>query len=150
MMEISVPESNFVELTKIRQANSTNTNQTNHNEDVEPRTQNRKNKNLVLLSIRKVKRTIQSCLHRTVIESCWLIKNRFANKVILLLLSVITVWLLGFIIFGKEALPGGLYFSILILIITAHIIAFLLNKLRVPLPLGIVFLFVQFLLMLLK
>jgi len=71
-----------------------------------------------------------------IIKSCWLSKNMFFNMLIAFFLLSFTTWILFFIIFGKNALPGGIYFSLIILLVASHIFGYLFKKMKLPSLLG--------------
>ena len=75
--------------------------------------------------------------HHLVIESNWLCQNKVANKIILFILISALGWLLFLAIVGARAMPGGLYFSLVIVLIAGHLFGFLFEKLKMPSLLGI-------------
>jgi hypothetical protein len=77
-----------------------------------------------------------SVIFKKIVIDGWIVKRDAYNGVIIYALFIISVWGLCFVIFDEKALPGGIYFSLVILIFSAHIFGFLLTKVRAPLPLG--------------
>ncbi len=85
----------------------------------------------------KFKKFISFIFFKTIIKSFWLINNKLFNKILLFFLIAATCWLVIFLLFGKSALPGGLYFSLAILLILSHVLGFLFEKLKLPSLLGL-------------
>ncbi len=73
---------------------------------------------------------------RLIITSCWLPKNNFFNMLIVFVLLSFTSWILLFIIFERAALPGGIFFSLIVLLVSGHIFGYLFDKLNLPPLLG--------------
>ena len=71
-----------------------------------------------------------------IIDSCWLPKNNFFNMVIIFTILSMTTWMLIFIILDSKALPGGIYFSLLVLLISGHVFGYLFEKIKLPSLLG--------------
>lgn len=64
---------------------------------------------------------------------CALIRNNFANKALIFVSICPLIWLFTYLIVDKKALPGeGIYFSLIALVASAHIIGFIFEKLKMP------------------
>jgi len=61
---------------------------------------------------------------RIVIESCFITKNKLSNKLLTFVVLSFSIWFLIWIVADKEALPGGLYFSLLILLYATRRLVF--------------------------
>ena len=75
---------------------------------------------------------------RIVIESCFITKNKLSNKLLTFVVLSFSIWFLIWIVADKEALPGGLYFSLLILLYTGHVFGYLSEKIKLPPLFGII------------
>lgn len=76
------------------------------------------------------------CFNRFIIKSSPLMNNKLFNKIVLFVLLSFTVWLLSFIIFDAKALPGGVYFSLLTLLVCGHVFGYFFEKIKLPSLLG--------------
>jgi hypothetical protein len=79
---------------------------------------------------------IKKILHKLLIDSCFPVKNKLSNKIILFFLLSILGWLFVFLITGPSALPGGLYFSLIVLIVCAHSFGYVIELIKMPPLLG--------------
>ena len=77
------------------------------------------------------------CFNRFIIQSSPLMRNSLFNMIILFIFLSLIVWVLLFIIFDAQALPGGIYFSLLVLLICGHVFGYLFEKIKLPSLLGI-------------
>ena len=75
---------------------------------------------------------IDRCL---VISFKWL-KTTSINKIVLFFSLTAISWLILLILFGKQALPGGILFSLIALFLLAHTLGYLLEKVYLPSLLG--------------
>lgn len=80
----------------------------------------------------KILKLLKKCFNTIIIKSCWPIQNRQFNKIILFILISVLAWLLTYITFGAQALPGGIYFSLAILLSCSHALGFLSEKIKIP------------------
>ena len=77
------------------------------------------------------------CLFETlIIRSCFLVNNNMLNMVLLFLTFSLSLWTLMYLTINKEALPGGLYFSLFILIISCHVVGYICEWIKMPNLLG--------------
>jgi len=76
------------------------------------------------------------CFNRFIIQSSPLMRNSLFNMIILFIFLSLIVWVLLFIIFDAQALPGGIYFSLLVLLICGHVFGYLFEKIKLPSLLG--------------
>jgi hypothetical protein len=72
-----------------------------------------------------------------VIESHAVFYEEWLNKIITFSLISLSGWLVAFFLFKKEALPGGLLFSLYVLVTCSHIIGLLFEIIKFPSLLGI-------------
>ena len=79
---------------------------------------------------------IMSILNKLIIRSCSPVKKQKINKILIFILLSVFVWLITFILFDKEALPGGAFFSLAVLVFTSHIFGFIFAKIKLPALLG--------------
>lgn len=71
-----------------------------------------------------------------VIDSCWVFNNKVANMLLLFVIYSVTCWLLIFIMSDSNSLPGGLYFSLMVFLISGHIFGYFFEKIKLPSLLG--------------
>ena len=69
-------------------------------------------------------------------DSCGLVKNKTMNKIIIFALLSLCAWLITYILFDNGALPGGVFFSLAILVVTSHVFGFVFSKMKLPALLG--------------
>jgi hypothetical protein len=79
---------------------------------------------------------IKAVARKLLIVSCWPINNKAANKIILFFLISILGWLFVFLVTGASALPGGLYFSLIVLVVAAHSVGYVVELAKMPPLLG--------------
>ena len=70
------------------------------------------------------------------IKSCFLNRNQRINGIIVFFILSLTCWFLMFLTLNKEALPGGVCFSLFVLIISCHIVGYLFELIKMPNLLG--------------
>ena len=75
---------------------------------------------------------LSKIFHSLIIESCLMTTHKLANKFLTFVVLSVSIWFLVYIIADKEALPGGSYFAILVLLYSGHIFGFLSEKIKLP------------------
>lgn len=79
----------------------------------------------------------KSFFERVFIKSFLVFNQKISNLLILFCIISASIWLVLFLIFEKNSLPGGLYFSLWTLVVCSQIFGFIFEKLRLPPLLGI-------------
>ena len=79
---------------------------------------------------------LDAVLHRLLVKSCLPINNTTSNKIILFFIISILTWLFVFLVTGPSGLPGGLYFSLIVLVVSAHVLGYVAEKIKMPALLG--------------
>ncbi len=74
--------------------------------------------------------TCSECFYREC--TCCLISNKLWNKMILFVLLTSATWLIVYLLTGKQAVPGGPWFSLITLTVCSHISGFLFQKIKLP------------------
>lgn len=70
-------------------------------------------------------------------KSIHFLRNLILNKIVLFFLFCSLVWLVIYLVVGESALlGGGIYFSIIIMFITAHVFGFIFEAIKMPALLG--------------
>ena len=70
-------------------------------------------------------------------KSTQIIQNRTFNKIIAFFCLCPLLWLLVYLVVGQSALPGkGIYFSLLAMIVGAHLVGFIFETIKMPALLG--------------
>ena len=74
---------------------------------------------------------------RLVVSSCFVVNHKLSNKNTLFFLLTLAVWVCCLVLFGAQALPGGgVYFSLIVLFLSAHSLGFLFELVKLPSLLG--------------
>lgn len=73
---------------------------------------------------------------KSFIKSFFIIKNKLLNKIIIFFVTSISCWLLAYLFFGTNALPGGIFFSLIVLVVSSHVFGFIFEKIKMPSLLG--------------
>ena len=81
-------------------------------------------------------RVVKKICKRVLIKSCFPVNSPTINKIIIFFTISFIVWAFTFLVAGQAALPGGLYFSLIILVICAHILGYLMAMIKIPPLLG--------------
>lgn len=74
--------------------------------------------------------------NKVLYESCFPINNSRANELLIFFTLSSLAWLFAYIALGRNALPGGLAFSLIILIVSAHVAGYLVELIKMPSLLG--------------
>jgi hypothetical protein len=82
-------------------------------------------------------RFMKKAFHKVFIESHAIFYEEWLNKIITFALISLSVWLAAFVLFKKEALPGGILFSLYVLVTCSHTIGHLFELIKLPSLLGI-------------
>lgn len=92
-----------------------------------------------------LKETNNSCCNRLKSHLIRLIKNRSFNKIVIFFTFSPLLWLLVFLVVGKSALPGeGIFFSLIAMVVAAHVVGFLFEKIKMPSLLGMLLVGIAF------
>jgi hypothetical protein len=83
-----------------------------------------------------VSKWTKNFFHKLLIASCFPVNNKLANKIIVFFLLSFLGWLFVFLVTGSSALPGGLYFSLIVLVVCAHSFGYLIELIKMPSLLG--------------
>ena len=71
------------------------------------------------------------------LKSTQIIRNRNFNKIVTFLCLCPLIWLLIYLVLGETALPGkGIYFSLIAMIVGAHLVGFIFETIKMPALLG--------------
>ena len=81
-------------------------------------------------------KNVKSLFQTLILNSCLLNRNKRINAFLIFFLISLTCWSLMFLTLGKEALPGGICFSLFVLIVSCHIIGYLFELIKMPNLLG--------------
>ncbi|RNA18519.1 hypothetical protein BpHYR1_014210 [Brachionus plicatilis] len=94
--------------------------------------ENLKENNELLFSRKKL-----PLFERIFVQSFLIFNNKLLNKIILFFLISFNIWLVLFLTFENDSLPGSLYFSLFTLLISSQIFGFIFEKAKLPPLLGI-------------
>ena len=76
---------------------------------------------------------------RLIIKPCVMVVNKsFINKCLIFSLIMGSIWVLLYLLSGKESLPGGIWWNIYILFTLGHILSTILALVKLPTLLGII------------
>ena len=78
----------------------------------------------------------KSLFQTFILNSCLLNRNKQINAILVFFLISLTCWSLMYLTLGKEALPGGICFSLFILIVSCHVIGYLFELIKMANLLG--------------
>lgn len=67
-----------------------------------------------------------------IVESCPITTHKLANKFLSFVVLSVAIWFLVYIIAEREALPGGSYFALLVLLYSGHVFGYLSEKIKLP------------------
>ena len=85
------------------------------------------------------------CWNRVKSFGIGVIKNRTFNKIVIFFTFSPLLWLLVYLIVGKSALPGqGIFFSLIALVVAAHVVGFIFEKIKMPSLLGMLLVGIAF------
>ena len=90
-------------------------------------------------ALKTLSRRFRWCFRRVLIDSCILINKKIINQLLVFVLLACCIWLVIYIMFDTLALPGGICFSLLVLVSCAHGIGFVFQKMRTSALLGMSF-----------
>ena len=89
----------------------------------------------------KIRNTIRTKLESTfrglILDSCFLSRNKRINAIFVFFILSLTCWTLMYLTLNDKALPGGVYFSLFVLIVSCHIVGYLFELIKLPNLLGI-------------
>lgn len=87
----------------------------------------------------------KNCCNRLKSQLIRLIKNRSFNKIVIFFTFSPLLWLLVFLVVGKSALPGeGIFFSLIAMVVAAHVVGFVFEKIKMPSLLGMLLVGIAF------
>ena len=91
----------------------------------------RKNKMIAYLD-----KKFHSIFQGLIIKSCFIINNQTVNKIILFFIGSLAFWSFMYLTIGTNALPGGICFSLFVLIFSSHLVGYVFEKIKMPNLLG--------------
>lgn len=86
----------------------------------------------------KWKKVLLCVYTRLLLKSCFPFTHKKINRIVLFFAAWTLLWLFALIITGEQALPGGLYFSLIVLVVSAHVAGFLIEFIKMPSLLGLI------------
>lgn len=93
-------------------------------------TENEKPSSIVMQKLDKL-------FNRIFVASFGISKNNLSNQIIIFFIIAFITWAFLYVVFQNSALPGGIYFSLFILIVASQICGFLFELIKLPSLLGI-------------
>lgn len=82
--------------------------------------------------LKKILEAIRNVFYKIQAVLLLIISNETINKICLFLITFFSSWFLAFILFGYNALPGSIIFSLFVLISTSHAIGYLFELIKMP------------------
>ena len=92
--------------------------------------------NKLMSLLRKIKKQMTRLFQIVIVKSCFITTNKTVNMCVLFAVVSLAFWSIMYLCIGAYALPGGVCFSLFVLVVSCHIVGYLFEKIKIPNLLG--------------